>query len=101
MLRVEGVDLKAPLDQPFGDRAVRNLDGDEDLFRRLSAAGFHQPVGHFGEALAAVFEELLAEFAALVVGQEDAMALASPVDADIPTIRIAHGRTSHVSVEPP
>ena len=94
LLRVDRMDREAALDQVFDDGPVRNLDGDEHRSRLCGGAGFQQPGRHLGEALATVFEEFLADFTALVVGQEDAMAFASPIDAGIPTLRFAHGRTS-------
>src|SRR5580693_1515773 len=90
LLRVDGVDLEAALDQRLDYRPVRDFDGDMDLTGVSSAARRHQPGGHLGQSLSAVFEDFLADLALVAVGQEHAVALASPIDAGIPSSLIAH-----------
>ena len=90
LLWIDCVDLEAALDQRFDHRAVRDFDRRLDLTGLSSAARRHQPGGHLAQSLAAMFEDLLADLAAVAIGQKDAVALASPVDAGVPSSLIAH-----------
>ena len=107
--KLEPRDVQATLVRLTAATAARDITLAHNMLqRRQGDTGTAAPAGwtvvlcgggarnsFLREALAAVFEKLLPEFAAFVVGQEDAMALASPVDAGIPSFRIAHGRTSY------
>src|SRR6516164_9453094 len=90
LLGIEGVNLKAALDQRFDHRAVRHFDRDQDLRWFDRATCCHQPGRHLGEALTAVLEEPLADFSTITVGEEHVMALRRPVDAGVPLSLIGH-----------
>ena len=92
LLRVDGVNLEAALDQRLDHGAVRDLDCDMDL-GWYAAARRRQPDRHLGETLAAVPENFLADPAAVLVRQENMMALARPIDASIPSSFINHPRS--------
>ena len=93
LLRVDGVNLEAALDQRLDHGAVRDLDGDVDLAGLGSAARCQQPGGHLGQSFAAVLEDFLADLAAFAVRQKHMMALARPIDAGIPSLFISHARS--------
>jgi len=86
------VNLEAALDQRLDHGAARDLDCDMDL-GWYAAARRRQPDRHLGETLAAVPENFLADPAAVLVRQENMMALGRPIDASIPSSFINHPRS--------
>lgn len=84
LLRVDGVDLEAALDQRLDYRAVWDFDRGQDLTGLGGATRRHQPGGHLGQPLAAMLEASLADLATVAIGQNDVVALASPIDARVP-----------------
>ena len=86
------MNLEAALDQRLDHGAVRDLDCDMNL-GWYAAARRRQPDRHLGETLAAVPENFLADPAAVLVRQENMMALARPIDASIPSSFINHPRS--------
>ena len=58
LLRVDGVDLEAALDQRLDHRAVWDFDRGQDLAGLGGATRRHQPGGHLGQPLATMFEAL-------------------------------------------
>ena len=89
LLRIDGVDVEAPLHQRFDHRSVRNLDRNMDL-GRVGLTGRGQPAGHLGKASAAMGEDTLTDIVAVLVGQSNVVALASPVDAGEPSSLCVH-----------
>jgi hypothetical protein len=91
-LGFDGVDGKTALDQRLDHRPVRDFDRHLDAIWLGGAACRHQKGGHLREPLAAMCEGSFADLAAFAVGEEDAVALAPPVDAGIPLSLIVHPR---------
>jgi len=91
---IDGVDGEAALNERLDHRPVRDFDGDKDLIGHRGAARRHEPGGQLGQPLAAMGEGSFADLAAFAVGEEDAVALASPVDAGIPSSLIVHPPSS-------
>jgi hypothetical protein len=83
LLRIDGEDRKAVLEQHLHDRSVRGLDRNRDLSRR----GFgllQQPIAHRRQPGAVMREVALAYLSSFAIKQANAVALRRPVDADEP-----------------
>ena len=80
LLGVEREDVEAMLGESFDDSPTRYLDGCGQSVRSV-AGFFSQPLGHVGQATAAVLRPALAEDGAAAIHQADAVLFRTPVDA--------------------
>ena len=94
LLRVDSVNFEPALNQGFDHGTMWYLNRDLDLERSRRAADHHQPGGHIGEALAAVFEASLGDFSTISVREEHMMVFRRPIDAGIPLSLIVHAFSS-------
>jgi hypothetical protein len=100
LLRVDGVDRKAALDQRLDHRAVRDFDGDRDLAGFARTTCRHQPGRHLREPFAAVLEDPFFDPSTITVREEQVMAFRRPIDAGVPSLLVDHAlsplnNTSH------
>ena len=72
---------------------MRHLDGDVELAGIVGPTLGDQPVGHGGQRLAGMLEDLLADVAALLIDEPHEMTVSGPIDAGIPLPCSVHART--------
>ena len=105
LLRVDGMDGKAALDQAFHHRPMGHLDCHMDRAGR-PARHLEYPIGQLGEPCTAVSKAALPDFAASGIQQTDVMRLGRPVDAYEPVAFFVHllhppcGRAAAMPADP-